>query len=126
MKMLLLISILCAVLLGCSLTSSNDQVEKFIPGTYIRFSSHEYGKGYDTLVITLQNETANQYKILRKWNYYRILDGEQLEPDYKQQTTTAIYHRADKVLQDEQSGSLYSFDVKEKVLFNGHIKYKKL
>ena len=126
MKIVFLISIVCTVMLGCGLVSSIDKVEEFVPGTYIRFSSHEFGKEYDTLTITLQNEAVKEYKILRKWKYERILDGKPLEPDYKRESTTAIYHRADKVLQDTESGSLYSFNVKEKVLFNGDIKYKKL
>lgn len=124
--MLLLIPLFLIILLGCRLFNAADHTEVFIPGTYIRFSSHEFGKEYDTLMITLQNESAHEFKILRKWKYERVLDGKIMEPDYQRVTTTGIYYSADKVMQDPESGNLYSFDAKEKLLFNGDIKYKKL
>jgi major membrane immunogen (membrane-anchored lipoprotein) len=74
MKALSLISLAALVLLaGCG--QSGDSIKEFIPGTYVRASENEFGKKYDTLVISLQNETAAQYWILRKWRYDRVLDG---------------------------------------------------
>lgn len=126
MKMLLLIPICLIILLGCGLIISPDQTEAFIPGIYIRFSSHEFGKEYDTLVITLQNKSAHEYKIVRKWKYERVLDGKAIEPEYQRQTTTGIYQSVDKTIKDTETGSLYSFDVMGKILFNGRIKYLKI
>lgn len=103
-----------------------DPVQKFIPGTYARFSQHEYGTEFDTLVITLQNTSANEYKILRKWRYERVLDGVPLEPEYKRTTTSAIYNTSHKLLRETETGDFYSFDTHQKVLFNGPIKYNKL
>lgn len=124
--MLIAISIFVFVALGCGLISFPDRTEDFIPGTYIRFSSHEYGKEYDTLVITLQNESAHEFKVTRKWRYERELDGIAIEPKYQRQSSTGIYHSSDKVMQDTESGTLYTFNIKEKLLFNGDIKYKKI
>lgn len=127
MKIIFLLHI-AAILLICSCGSFSvkDEVKEFIQGTYIRFSQHEYGSEYDTLVITLQNKTAGEYKILRKWKYERILDGSAIEPEYKRLTTSGIYSSKHKLLQETESGDIFSFDVKGKVLFNGLTKYQKL
>ena len=126
MKILLSAHILALLLYGCGLIKTNDEVQEFIPGTYIRFSQHEYGTEYDTLVISLQNKTANEYKILRKWKYERMLDGEKIEPEYKRSLTSGIYNSTHKLLQENETSNIYSFDVKQKILFNGPIKYQKL
>lgn len=126
MKILLLFHISLMLFYSCTLVTSKNELEAFIPGTYIRLSVHEYGTEYDTLVITLQNQSAHEYKILRKWKYERVIDGVPIEPEYKRQSTTGIYKNNQKVIQEMESGELYSFDVKDKALFNGSTKYQKL
>mgnify|MGYP001412525921 CR=1 FL=1 len=105
---------------------TRDPVREFIPGIYIRFSQHEFGHEYDTLVITPQNKSAGEYAILRKWKYERVLDGIWLEPEYKRTKTTGLYNTQHKLLRETESGSIYNFDVTEKILFNGPVKYQKL
>ncbi len=114
-----------ALFVSCS-SFLKDEVKESIPGTYIRFSQHEYGTEYDTLVITLQNNSANEYKILRKWKYERIMDGRTIQPEYKRSFTSGIYNTTHKLLQETETGDIYSFDVKQKILLNGPIKYQKL
>ena len=92
MKIVLLVHIIALVVYGCGLSKNRDEVEEFIPGTYIRFSQHEFGIEYDTLVISLQNESALEYKILRKWKYERVLDNQKIEPEYKRSFTSGIYN----------------------------------
>ena len=116
--------IIMMVLFGCGLIKTRDEVQEFIPGTYIRFSKHEFGTEYDTLVITLQNE--DEYRILRKWKYERVLDGERIEPEYKRTITSGVYNSTHKLLQETETGDIYSFDIKQKILFNGPVKYQKL
>ena len=116
-----------AFTLFCSCNSLlKDEVKEFIPGVYIRFSQHEFGTEYDTLVITLQNNSANEYKILRKWKYERLVDGQRIQPEYKRSLTSGVYNTTHKLLQENQTGDIYSFDVKQKILLNGPIKYQKL
>lgn len=128
MKALLLIHLLALLLIAwsCQVKSGKKEVLDFIPGTYIRFSQHEFGTEYDTLVISLQNSSASEYKLLRKWKYERVLDGQPIEPEYKRVITAAIYSTENKFLRETETGDTYSFDTKEKLLFNGPIKYKKL
>lgn len=125
MKILILIHVLLLLLLTFCKTSS-DPISRFIPGTYIRFSQHEFGTEYDTLVISFQNKTVHEYQILRKWKYERILDGKVIEPEYKKHFTTAVYDSETKLLRETETGKTYSFDKQNKLLFNGTIKYKKL
>ena len=124
MKLLLTMHIIL-MFAACSLLLKDD-TQTFIPGTYTRTSQHEFGTEYDTLVISLQNQSANEFNIVRKWKYERVLDGERVEPEYKHQTTSGIYNARYKLLEETESGDIFSFDVKEKLLFNGSTKYQKL
>lgn len=126
MKVLLCIHMVSLFVYGCSLLTKESETEKFIPGTYIRFSNHEYGSEYDTLVISIQNNAAAEYKVIRKWKYERVLDGQSIEPEYKQQVTVAYYDPKFRVLREENSGTIYSFDIAQNILFIGPIKYEKL
>ncbi|HJS54544.1 MAG TPA: hypothetical protein VJ765_08380 [Chitinophagaceae bacterium] len=114
--------ILCFLFITCK-GITKDDVQDFIPGTYVRFSEHEFGKEYDTLVIS---ELKDQYKITRKWKYERILDSVAQEPEYKQEITTASYESEHKLLHENETGNILSFDPGEKVLFIGPTKYQKL
>ena len=126
MKILLLVHLCLVLLYSCGMIITKDEVREFIPGTYIRFSHHEFGTEHDTLVITIQNQSANEYKIIRKWKYERVLDGLPMKAEYKRLTTSGIYNTQHKLLQETETGDLYSFDVKGKLLFNGPTKYQKL
>lgn len=94
-----------------------------LPGTYVRQSEHEFGKEYDTLVIS---EKDDQFQILRKWRYERVLDSVKQEPEYKQQTTTASYDSEHRVLNENESGNVISFDSKEGTVSLGTTKYHRV
>jgi hypothetical protein len=126
MKIVLLVHIVALVIYGCGLAKNKDEVEEFIPGTYIRFSQHEFGIEYDTLVISLQNQSTLEYKILRKWKYERVLDNQKIEPEYKRSFTSGIYNDKNGLLKENETGDIYSFDLKQKILFSGPVKYHKL
>lgn len=121
MKKLLLVVFIA----GCS-TINDDKVQAFIPGAYVRFKESEYGKVYDTIVISVQNKSANHYLIVNRWRYERAWDGKMLQPEYKVETTSGIYDPKHKLLQQRETMDLFSFDVHEKLLFIGPMKYKKL
>lgn len=126
MKSLFFVTISVLFLLaGCS-SSESDAIKEFIPGTYIRSSHNEFGKAYDTLVISLQNKSASQYQILRKWRYDRVLDGKPKEPEYKLTGSSGIYDKEKKVLQETETLELFTFDVERKLLFNGTNQFTKI
>jgi hypothetical protein len=119
------IFILFIIFCSCN-AISKDATESFIPGTYVRSSQHEFGTEHDTLIISLQNENAHQYKIERRWLYERVLDGTKLDPEYKQISSSAVYNKEHKLLEEPATGSEYSFDVNKKTLFAGTTEYKKI
>ena len=122
MKWLFIIHLcLVAAVYGCR-DAKPVLLQEFIPGTYIRYSSHELGKEYDTLTISVQNKRANQFKIIRRWKYERI--GEQ--PEYQLITTAGIYDVKESIMEDMETGDLLSFDPKQNCLFIGTTKYQKL
>ena len=124
MKLIMLFFFLVAIV-SCT-NSLPDGVKNFIPGTYIRFSQHEYGTEYDTLVITFQNSLANEYRIVRKWKYERVLDGNRIEPEYRRTETSGIYSVKNKILQESETRDIFSFDVKRNLLFTGSTEYQKI
>ena len=89
--------------LGCISLFEEDVIREFIPGTYTRFTQHEFGSEFDTLCIWLQDKSASEYKIQRKWKYERILDGKVIEPEYKIQTTFGTFDVNSKLLKDAKS-----------------------
>jgi hypothetical protein len=113
------------IIAGCD-TQSADPIQEFIPGTYVRFSKHEFGTEWDTLVISVQNPIANEYQILRKWKYERVLDGQKLDPEYKRVITSGIYNTKEELLRESQTLAVYTFDPGRAVLFAGKSEYNKL
>jgi hypothetical protein len=126
MKPLLFISIIAALLFADCTSSESDAISEFIPGTYIRSAHTEFGKEYDTLIITLQNKSANEYKIQRRWKYDRVLDGKPIEPEYKVTETSGLYDEGKKVLQETETLEFFTFDAEKELLFNGANKFTKI
>lgn len=111
---------------SCNSFSSKDELQEFIPGTYARQSEGEFGKSYDTLVISLQNKAANQFKIIRRWRYDRVLDGKPIEPEYKITETSAVYDATAKTLQESETLEVFTFDIKKQLLFDGPNQFVKI
>lgn len=110
-----------AAIYGCR-DAKPVMIQEFIPGTYIRFSTHEYRKEYDTLAISILNAAANEYTITRRWRYERTDE----KPNYQLITRAGIYYPDDNILEDMESGDLLTFDPKQSCLFIGTLKYQKL
>ena len=125
MKTTMLILFATVIIYGCN-TSGKDEIIEFIPGTYVRTGQNEFGKEFDTLVITIQNPAAKEFKIQNRWHYIRQVEGEANVPEYKMKETSGIYNDETKLLEESETLDHYSFDVKEKVLFNGTNKFKKI
>lgn len=120
MKILVAAHVILLVVIGACRELKSDPVPAFIPGTYIRFSVHEFGSEYDTLIIT---PIADQYAIERKWRYERMLDGQRIEPEYKKTSMIGIYNES--ILTEQQTGTHYSFDLDKKCLYSGDTRYDK-
>jgi len=125
MKESLLMPVAALLFIGCGLISKKEQIQSFIPGMYIRFSEHEFGKEYDTLIISLQSGAANEYRIVRRWKYERQV-GRKMEPEYKMKASAAIFDAMHNLLQEISTGRIYTVDVSAKCIFSGTVKYKKL
>jgi hypothetical protein len=111
---------------SCSNSKADDALVDFIPGTYTRQSDGEFGKAYDTIVISLQNKISTQFKIVRYWRYNRVLDGKPLEPEYKVNETSGIYEPSTKSLKESETLELFTFDIDKKLLFDGPNKFNKI
>jgi hypothetical protein len=122
MKWLFIIHLcLVAAIYGCR-DGKPVLLQEFIPGTYIRYSDHEFGSEYDTVTISLQNKNASQFTISRRWKYERTGEA----PEYQLTITAGIYDVGKGIMEDMETGDLISFDPKQNCLFIGTIKYKKL
>lgn len=125
MKTVFIILSATLIITGCS-TSSKDETMEFIPGTYIRAGQNEFGKEFDTLIISVQNLAAKEFKIQNRWQYNRQVEGEANAPEYKVKETSGIYNTETKLLEEAETLDHYSFDIKEKLLFDGTNKFKKI
>lgn len=126
MKNLSLMLMACTLFaIGCS-NNESDEILTFIPGVYARESAGEFGKSYDTLVITMQNKTASQFKIVRRWRYDRVLDGKAIEPEYKITETSGVFDATSKSLQESKTLEAFTFDVKKKLLYEGANQFIKI
>lgn len=125
MKTALLILSAAAIISSCN-TSDKDEIMEFIPGTYVRAGQNEFGKEFDTLVISVQNPAAREFKIQNRWHYIRQIEGEANAPEYKLKETSGIYNADTKLLEEAETLDHYSFDTKEGILFDGTNKYKKI
>jgi hypothetical protein len=125
MKVLVLIILIVVIAISCR-DRLSDKVLTFIPGTYIRFSAHEFGTEFDTLVIVRERNEADQFLITRRWKYERVLDGLKMEPEYKRQVTSCYYDEKRKTLTEAETGDFYSFDPGRNMLYAGTTKYMKI
>ncbi|NJO25600.1 MAG: hypothetical protein HC867_07345 [Bacteroidia bacterium] len=125
MKTALLILSAALIFNGCA-TGGKDEMMEFIPGTYVRVGQNEFGKEFDTLVISLQNSSAKEFKIQNRWHYIRQVEGEANVPEYKVKETSGIYNTETKLLEEAETLDHYSFDIKAKVVFDGTNQFKKI
>ncbi|MEO8406716.1 MAG: hypothetical protein ABI480_19035 [Chitinophagaceae bacterium] len=124
---IIILSHLCLLLVyGCRQVAVKDEVKSFAAGTYIRYSEHEFGNEYDTVCISLLNENTGDYKIMRKWKYERVLDGNRLEPEYKKQVTSGLYSVKYKMIRELETGIVITFDIQARTLMMNTTKYKKI
>lgn len=125
-NLILMFAALPLFFLSCGTNNESEEIMDFIPGTYSRQSEGEFGKSYDTLVISLQNKAVNQYKIVRRWRYDRVLDGKTIEPEYKVTETSAVFDAPSKALQESETLDAFTFDTKKKLLFDGPNQFIKI
>lgn len=126
MKTILVLLLVVMVFIeGCNDIPS-DVMAIQLPGTYIRSSSHEAGREWDTLVITLLNPSVGQYRVQRKWRYERVLDGERLAPLYKEKVSTAFFDKAARLLRETSTGKTLSIMGRKQLLYYGVVSYQKI
>jgi hypothetical protein len=125
MKKLAFILMISLLLQACGPFNTDNELSQSLPGTYIRISQNEFGTEHDTLVIVLQNPSSDEYKLIRHWKYERQVDGQKLEPKYEIKITVAVLDKERSTLFESSTGDTYSYDEKQKILFNGPEKYYK-
>ncbi len=114
------------LLTSCQLIQQPEESIKSVPGTYTRYSEHEFGIEYDTLVIKVMHKQNQFFTIERRWKYQRILDGKKLAEDYKLIKNTGRYIPASKQINVSETGETYYFNLKQKTILTGSIQYQKL
>ena len=108
---------------GFLIACNGSDKSNLFPGTYVRSSEHEFGKEYDTIIISALHD---EFKVTRRWRYERVLDGVVQEPVYKVKVTTAYYDVKFRLLHENETGNRFSIDKGEGILFVGATKYKKI
>ncbi len=106
--------------------SKADEVKSFIPGTYARFSDHQFRKEYDTLKIEVASEKGNNYRLVKSSSFQKKLDGQVLPWEYKNEEWIAIYDEEKRILNEVTRGKVISFFPERNLLFVGKTEYKKI
>lgn len=111
---------------GCQLISEPKDFSRSVPGIYTRYSEHEFGFEFDTLLIEMVNKEDQYFTIERRWKYQRVLDGKSLTPVLKLIQNTGRYLPESKQLRINETGEYYYFNLKQKTILTGSIQYQKL
>ena len=123
----LISALVIALILSCNTaTIKSNTIKDFIPGKYVRHSTHEMGEEWDTLSITQASKIGNDYLIQRAWAYERIKDGVKQPVDYKNEDRKAIYDEQKMVLTETKSGRVISFAPEKNILLSETKEYKKI
>jgi len=114
------------ILVSCNQQSGPNDIKDFIPGEYIYAGGTEFSKGTDTINISLYDEKAGTYIILRKTGFTRIIEGKLQPKEYKTEKMIATYDENKRQLQEMKTGRLLSFtDEKKEILFGTEV-YQKI
>jgi len=115
----------CLLLLsGCGL--SNNNVEDFIPGMYVKDFQQQYSSGSDTLIITIEDDATGKYNIERRLSYVPVHDGKALNAKHEKQLWVALYNAGTKQLVVQRTGRLVSFSPEKQILTIGNSVYNKI
>jgi hypothetical protein len=126
MKQSLLYYLSVAMLTGSCTDLTNDNTVAFLPGTYVRSELSEFGRIEDTINIKIQHSEVNSFVIEQRWRYDRVLDGVPQEPEYKVIKDLGIYNSSKKLLQNQRTLRLYSFNERKKILYSGTSIFQKI
>lgn len=118
---------IATVVLSCNSSAiKSNAIREFMPGAYVRHTSHEMGEEWDTLRISPSGEIGNDYIIQRGWAYQRISDGVKQPVDYKTEKRKAIFDEQTMVLTETKSGRVISFVPEKNILLSETREYEKL
>lgn len=120
-----LIKSICVVVVMVSCGNPSDSVKPFIPGTYVRFSSHDMGVENDTLIIEPMNE-ENSFQITRKWRYDRTIDGVKYPSTYQKQNWSGIYDNEKKAIIENTRDKIITFAPDKGKLYVNTTEYSKI
>jgi hypothetical protein len=115
----------CWLLVACKAHVAYS-VRNSFPGVYVKQSESDYSKAYDTLRISVYDETGNTYLILQHTGYQLIKDGKLQPKLYKSGKEIAVYDETTHLLQGMDSGKLLVFSPENQTLLVGSSEYKKI
>ena len=104
---------------------SKDSANDFT-GTYILQSQGEYAKDYDTLVVSLNQPSANTYIIQNRSGFQKIRNGIVMPKEFKKTSWLATWDDDKKVLAETNLGRQIQFKDDGKSLTMGNSIYKKI
>jgi len=88
----ILVALIAALFIRCT---SRNTVE--ISGSYVTQAHSEYGKDYDTLIISSDNSNKKTFSIESRTGYQKIRNGVLHSMEYKQERWIATWD-ADKTI----------------------------
>jgi len=117
----ILIALIAALFIRCTSHTTVD-----ISGSYVNQAQSEYGKDYDTLIISSDNSTYKTYSIESRTGYQKIRNGVLHPMEYKQEKWMATWDADKLLLSETELGRQIRFQPEKHSLLLGNSEYRKL
>ena len=125
--LLLIIAVMVLLLYGCNDLFHQDNVKKFIPGTYIAAWKSPFSEARDTMQITPVVQQGSEGFLITRRTYTSFINAaRKRDPEYTIVHWSANYDTGNKTLFINNNGKALFFDPGKKEMKMGVVTYKKL
>lgn len=115
------------ILISCNYTKNHNAVKEFVPGIYAAAWAMEMTQTVDTILLEpLTVNGSETFRITRKSRVTYVNTAKNRPPEYRIVRWTGIFDEKSKTIFINNNGRALSFDPKNRNMWIGTIKYRKL
>jgi len=126
MKTFFLKTMLLPLSLLAACGNNSRHIKDFIPGTYVNEAQSCYSLANDTLQIAPNLLTENNYRIIHKTGFNRVITGKLQPRERRIKTFTAIWDEQKQTLMILQNGVVLLFQPRGNQLLIENSTYRKI
>ncbi|SER90288.1 hypothetical protein [Pedobacter rhizosphaerae] len=103
-----------------------NDLQSFIPGTYVNHAKGEYSEAFDTLTVGELNPVKSSYPVVRKTGFRRIENGKLGKQEYASEKWLGIWDEESESIQVAKNSKIIRFYPDSNVLLLGTREYRKI